>query len=301
MTAQHTARRRSRIDELTDEFSKDLCAHVDFTAQRDDYERAIWRGHPILAYAYSDFQSFKENYRISTGEAANAYASWMRSHKADAATLCALALQRLRRSTFPQSDSSIPITVAQRHGDRLTLWLYGPVEPIASSLLEALREHPDASGITLRVDCPGGLTGKAFQLAGALMRHRAKKLAIVDRACWSAAVPIAVACNRVLIRENAQLMVHPPTTSCVGDSAAMIAAAETLRRTAAAYMHCILRRRKRVMDGRILRQLCSRQSFLSADEAVKFGFADRVIHALPTVALAAPPPAGDPVKLSPEA
>lgn len=263
----------------------------------DDTDRAVWRANPTLAYAYADYQSFKENYRISTGSAAAMHANWVRSFKDDAAALCTLALQRLRRSSFPESDAGAPINVAQRHGDRLTLWLYGPVAPIADDLIHALRNNPDASGITLRVDCPGGLAKEAFQLAGTLMRHRAKKLAVIDRACWSAGVPIALACNRVLIRENATLMVHPPISSCTGDSAAMIAAAEVLRSAAAAYMHCVLRRRRRFMDGRTLRYLCSRQSFLSAQDAVKFGFADRVVRAIPPVALAAPVPPGDPIEL----
>jgi ATP-dependent protease ClpP protease subunit len=145
-------------------------------------------------------------------------------------------------------------------------------------MLAALRTHAGAS-IILRIDSSGGDGGEAFELAQALEATRGSKLAIIDPSCWSAAMLLAVACDRIHIRQGATMMLHQSRACAAGTADDLIEAARIARQTDERYLRFIASRRR--ASSVQLRMLIAKETFLGSHEAVALGLADREIHALP--------------------
>lgn len=242
--------------------------------------RGVWESQPLLAYAYGDYRAFEENYNVAK-DGADARALGLLRDRFDCEVSALHAARaRLALATRPLSNANgAPFPVAQRMGKRLVLWLYGPVTSQAAPIVDAIREHHDALAILLRVDSAGGCVEEGFRLAGAISNHRARSLAIVDRSCWSAAVLPAVACDRVYIRSDATMMVHPSSRAAAGNVSQLLEAARTCRQTDMRIARFIGSRRRRIGNG-LLNSLLGGESFMSAADAVEFGFADAITHSL---------------------
>jgi ATP-dependent protease ClpP protease subunit len=262
---------------------------LDSSRPRHRDARSIWEANPWLAYAYADLQSFSENLRASRNFSMdNAFDALDQRAIADADRMQQAVLRRAAASRPISSAALQAGSIAMRQGGRLTLWVIGPIGLIAADLVAALQQHADAAGIVVRIDSSGGDVAGAFDVAHALLKHRARKLAIIDRACWSAAVLVAAACDRVSCRSNATVMIHPIHKVAVAGTAVDLSnAAFAVRADDAKYLRFI--ERQRSIPAAVLKELHPREHFMSAEEAVALGFADRISPALPSIEAAVVP------------
>jgi ATP-dependent protease ClpP protease subunit len=246
-----------------------------------DEAHAAWSSQPLLAFAYGDFQSFAENFHLFRRRAVIDGLAWHTELLATYAEQTASARTRLAKSSYPirSTNSRAPVVDVVR--GQMTLWAYGAVSDFAEAMAGELATRKGVNAIVLRIDSCGGEAASGFELANALLRTRARKLAIVDRACWSAAMLAAVACDRIYVRSSATMMMHQVRLCASGTADDVIARACRARQTDTQYLRFIASRRR--ASGHRLRELIAKEVFLAPREAIALGLADREIGPLPLV------------------
>lgn len=250
----------------------------------------IWMSDPLVWRAYADFIHFEENFLCRNGQPGDRAMAWSgsKAREANDAAMAA-ARARIKAANSPLSDvRAEKLSCVDVRGDQLTLWLYGPLGSLYAEMADALREHPDKSAILLRIDSHGGSLDMGLHLARCLRNHKARKLAVIDRSCWSAATLAAVACDRIFIREAATMMVHRCSRAAFGNADDLMEAARQIRQSDAECQRFMIGcrgRRLRVSLG----SLWSKEQFLTPHEAVAYGLADRVIHSIPSLSGDTPP------------
>jgi ATP-dependent protease ClpP protease subunit len=135
---------------------------------------------------------------------------------------------RFHGSTPPRAGERTPLRAqigASEPDDAgvVTMRLYDPIDSwgdmwgvSASEFAAALDEVPDAKEIRLHINSPGGEVYEAIAILNQLRQHPATVTAIVDGLAASAASFIATGADRVIMGQNAQLMVHDAWGVCVG-------------------------------------------------------------------------------------
>lgn len=133
----------------------------------------------------------------------------------------------------------------------------------------------DAAEIRMRINSYGGDVFEGVAIHNAFVAHPARKVAEIIGCAASAASWVAMAADEVLIWEGAMIMIHQSWQGVSGNAGLLEDAAQVLRRIddsmAAAYC-----RRTGLADGDV-RAMMAAETWMSAEEAVAKGFADRVI------------------------
>ncbi|MGB3707607.1 head maturation protease, ClpP-related [Gordonia sp. (in: high G+C Gram-positive bacteria)] len=130
----------------------------------------------------------------------------------------------------------------------------------------------DVDEITLRIHSPGGDVYDALAITNALKAHRAAVTVVIDGLAASAASFIAQAGDKIIIRPNAEMMIHDPSGGVRGNPEQVAEYAKWLDRAgdniAAIYAD---RAGGDVADWR---EAMRAETWYSADEAVSAGLAD---------------------------
>jgi ATP-dependent protease ClpP protease subunit len=250
-----------------------------------DDARTAWEGSAMLALAWPDFQTFARAYCGMRGEglsdALQLQCEQMEDWDASATARTRLRAAHARLRACEGSPARGPFPVATVDAHRNTLWVYGSLSQSVDSLGDALTRLPSTSPVLVRIDSSGGAASPALELSRRIVARAGHSTALIDRACWSAAVPIAVACDRVLIRENATLMLHPCRGAFAGTAAEMIERAQQMRLFDAEVLRFIAQRRRRAPLS-VLRALSSSpvDVFHSAKQCLALGLVDAVVPSL---------------------
>ena len=144
----------------------------------------------------------------------------------------------------------------------------------AKAFLDELKALGPVAELTLRINSPGGSVFDGVAIYNALKRHQARVTVWIDGIAASIASMIAMAGDEVVMPENAMLVLHDPSGLVVGTAADMRATADALDKMAAA-MVAAYRDKSGAGDAEI-EALMAAETWLSAEEAVELGFADRV-------------------------
>lgn len=132
----------------------------------------------------------------------------------------------------------------------------------------------NAAEIVVAINSPGGDVFDAFAIYNALRRYAGKVTTRVDGVAASAASLIVMAGDRVVMPENAMLMIHNPWTVAVGGSEDLRNVAEMIDKArdgiVAAY------RNKSGKTDEELIAMMDATTWLTASEAVEAGFADEI-------------------------
>lgn len=130
------------------------------------------------------------------------------------------------------------------------------------------------SDINVRINSPGGDVFDGFAIYNLLQDSQAKVHMFIDGLAASIASVITMAGDTVSIAKTAMMMVHNPVISTAGDADDLRSSADLLEKTqqniALAYNS-----RTSLSVGEIL-EIMNSETWFSADEAVKFGFADSI-------------------------
>jgi ATP-dependent Clp protease, protease subunit len=110
----------------------------------------------------------------------------------------------------------------------------------------------------------------------ALKRHEARVTVWIDGIAASIASMIAMAGDEVVMPETIMLMLHDPSGVVMGTAADMRAMAEALDRMRAGMVAAY--RDKSGRGGAEIEALMAAETWLSAQEALELGLADRVEH-----------------------
>lgn len=159
-------------------------------------------------------------------------------------------------------------------GDRATAEWWGGVCP--QDFVPAVRALK-AEAITIYTNCPGGDVFAAEAMCQALREHSAKVTMQIEGYAASAATAIACACDQVVMTAASKYMIHKTWTFAMGNDDDMMATVELLRKCDQSMYDEYVRR-----TGNTLEQVsawCAAETWFTAEDAVKHGFADSVVAA----------------------
>jgi ATP-dependent Clp endopeptidase proteolytic subunit ClpP len=144
----------------------------------------------------------------------------------------------------------------------------------AKAFLDELKALGPLAELTVRINSPGGSVFDGLAIYNALKRHDAAITVWIDGIAASIASMIAMAGDEVVMPENAMLVLHDPSGLVAGTASDMRAMAEALDRMKAGMVAAY--REKSGRDDAEIEALLREETWLSAQEAVALGLADRV-------------------------
>jgi len=144
----------------------------------------------------------------------------------------------------------------------------------AKAFLDELKALGPVAELTVRINSPGGSVFDGVAIYNALKRHQAKVTVWIDGIAASIASMIAMAGDEVVMPENAMLVLHDPSGLVAGTALDMRAMAEALDRMKAGMVAAY--RDKSGRGDAEIEALMAAETWLSAQEAVALGLADRV-------------------------
>lgn len=188
-------------------------------------------------------------------------------------------MNRLRAGAATRPRAEIPTATVEN--GVATIRLYDIIDSWgeywgvnAKEFVAILDELQGVNEIQLRINSPGGDVFEAIAIMNALRAHSARVVAIVDGIAASAASFIAASADELVMSKNSELMIHDAWGVCVGNATDMTAMAAVLDHLsdniASVYAE------KAGADTEAWRALMTAETWLSADEAVAAGVADRV-------------------------
>lgn len=144
--------------------------------------------------------------------------------------------------------------------------------------------------ITVWINSPGGDCVAAAQIYNMLTNYSGKVTVKIDGIAASAASVIAMAGDAVLVSPVSMMMIHNPATIAWGDSAEMQKAVAMLDEVKESIINAY--EIKTGLDRKKLSKLMDAETWMDANSAVEYGFADEIMQrntaedmAVPTVSM----------------
>lgn len=144
--------------------------------------------------------------------------------------------------------------------------------------------------ITVWINSPGGDCVAAAQIYNMLSNYAGKVTVKIDGIAASAASVIAMAGDAVLVSPVSMMMIHNPATIAWGDSAEMQKAVAMLDEVKESIINAY--EIKTGLDRKKLSKLMDAETWMDANSAVEYGFADEIMQrntaedmAVPTVSM----------------
>lgn len=134
----------------------------------------------------------------------------------------------------------------------------------------------DVDDINVYINSNGGTVTTALAINNVLKRHKAKKTAYIDGIAASSATILTSACDIVKMPKNALFMVHNPWTISIGDKNNLNKTIDTLDKAKEAILESYIA--KTGQDKEILSKLMDDETWLNAEEALKYGFIDEIVN-----------------------
>ncbi|WP_297967208.1 head maturation protease, ClpP-related [uncultured Anaerovibrio sp.] len=132
--------------------------------------------------------------------------------------------------------------------------------------------------LKLRINSPGGDVFAAQAIYNQLKDYKGRVTAQVDGLAASAATIITCAGDTVIMPENALFMIHNPLTWAVGNADEMRKTADNLDIVRDTIISVYLSRTQGKVTENELKDMMDAETWLTADEAVRYGFADSVTN-----------------------
>jgi ATP-dependent Clp protease, protease subunit len=180
-------------------------------------------------------------------------------------------MQLLRHNQTKEKRYSI-----KQSGQTATIYLYDIVGWPGVSAETFVRDLNAlaAATIHLRINSPGGDVFEGRAMATAIRQHRSRIIAHVDGVAASAASTVALAAREVEIAQGAFFMIHRAWALTGGTADELRAMAELLTTIdgtlADEYVRETGQKRAQILEWMVA------ETWFSAEDSVKFGFADRL-------------------------
>lgn len=140
-----------------------------------------------------------------------------------------------------------------------------------------LEDLGNVSDIEVRINSPGGSVFDGAAIFNLLKQHDAKVTVFIDGLAASIASVIAMAGDEIIMAENALMMIHDPWSLAIGNAADFRREADFLDKVKDTLVTTYETRTG--MDRDEIAALLTDETWLDAEEAVEFGFADRTVEA----------------------
>jgi ATP-dependent protease ClpP protease subunit len=130
--------------------------------------------------------------------------------------------------------------------------------------------------LLVHINSPGGYLFDGFTIHNYLRSAKARITVRIDGVAASAASIIAMAGDRVEMPENAMLFIHNPWMWATGDSRVMRKTAEDLDQMRDSAVSTYMRKAGDKLDRAELVKMLDAETWINAEDSVKFGLADIV-------------------------
>lgn len=172
----------------------------------------------------------------------------------------------------------------------LDLYIYGDVEAdgydwrtddvirsetSANTFREELAKYPDVNQINLYINSYGGSVFEGTAIYNQLRRHPAHKTVYIDGFACSIASVIAMAGDEIVMPRNALMMVHNMWVYVSGNAAELRKAADDLDKINEAGREAYLQKAGDKLTPELIAQLEDDETWLTAEECIQYGLADR--------------------------
>lgn len=158
----------------------------------------------------------------------------------------------------------------------------------AESFIESIKSIGLKAGdeLTVRINSPGGSYFDGVTIYNYLRSLASRVLVRVDGVAASAASIVAMAGDRVEMPENAFLFIHNPWTFAMGDANALRKQADDLDKLRESALATYGRRTDGNLSRKELGDMLDAETWLSAEQSVRHGFADSMYEPVRAAALA---------------
>ena len=183
--------------------------------------------------------------------------------------------------TMSQKNKTI-WNIVKNDDKNAELMLYGDIaesfwgDTISAKEVTEYLADLDVENINVYINSNGGVVETAIAINNALRRHKAKVTVNIDGIAASAATLITCAGDTVRMPKNALFMIHNPLTIAMGDSEEMRKQADVLEKYKNSILETYLQ--KVNIDKEKLSELMDNETWLSAEEALEYGFIDEIIE-----------------------
>ena len=195
--------------------------------------------------------------------------------------------------TFPKAKGQFwevrPAVRAEAEPTATALWVYDVIGDdwydsslTAKKLCQTIAAI-DTAEIVLHLSSPGGSVSDGLAIYNALVSHPAKVTSRVEGWTASMATIVALAGSTVEMYDNALFMIHNPLMVVAGNAASLLEQADWLDRVGG-IMQAIYMSRCTKTEAE-LQSALEAETYLSADEALDWGFATDVVVAQQAAAL----------------
>jgi ATP-dependent Clp endopeptidase proteolytic subunit ClpP len=131
-----------------------------------------------------------------------------------------------------------------------------------------------ASQIDLHINSPGGVVFDGITIYNLIKQHPANVTTYIDGLAASIASVIALAGDKVVMAANALYMVHNPTGLAMGTASDMRSLADVLDKIAGTMVGTYVG--KTGKSDADIRSLLDAETWMTADEALEYGFIDEI-------------------------
>ena len=157
-----------------------------------------------------------------------------------------------------------------------------------ASFRDDLKGLGNVKTINLHINSPGGSVFEGISIYNQLKQNKATVNVYVDGLAASIASVIAMSGDTIFMPENSMMMIHNPWTIAMGNAKEFRKQADDLDRVGEQSVKTYLAKSNGKIDEDKLRQLMDDETWLSADEAVNYGLADKILENNQAVACLVP-------------
>lgn len=153
----------------------------------------------------------------------------------------------------------------------------------AAKFQKELAKTNDAETLNIFINSPGGLVSDGIAIMNYIIAHpAATKNVTITGVAASIASCIAMAGTHIKMPATAQLMIHDPSTYAYGNSKQLRKMAASLDKAKNSIMNAY-KRRDLTIDDAELGTLMTDETWMSAEEALDYGFIDEVTDQKATI------------------
>lgn len=173
------------------------------------------------------------------------------------------------------------IAVKNEEGKTSKIFLYGTVGSYYGFSLNRIQEalkNIEGNEIEIHINSYGGDLFEGIAIKNLLKQRDEKIIIYIDGIAASAASIIAMSGDEIIIPADAQLMIHNPWTFAAGNAKELHKIADDLIKMQTSLEESYL---KRFVGSREeLKTLLDEETYLTAEESIAFGLADRLDEAI---------------------
>lgn len=174
-------------------------------------------------------------------------------------------------------------------GERGEIYLYDVIGDswegtTGKQFAEELRSLGDVATLDIYINSPGGSVFDGLAIYNVLARHKARKNVLIDGIAASIASVVAMAGDEITIAENGMMMIHNPWGVSAGEADDFRRMADMLDKVRDTIVDTYVGRSGH--DREDISSMMASETWMTADEAIKAGLADKKTEPAELAALA---------------